>query len=258
MKLHLGRNIYGLGAIAFGLITLFWHQIYSLDNISHPLILVYFTGVIELIGGLAIHWQKTVKFGSLILIAVFLIFSLYWIPQIIAAPLAYTYWGNFFEMFSVVLAGVIVFASSMQNNLERAAKIERAVYRCFGICAISYSLYQLFYLSDTADLVPKWIPFGQMFWAVATTIAFALAAFAIISGRSAFLASRFLTAMLISFCFLVWFPLSFIDPFEISNWARNAETLCVAGSVWVISDLLSQQKINKLKFSFGKLLMSKE
>lgn len=253
MKLHFGRHIYGLGAIAFGVITLFWHQIHSLGNISHPEILVYFVGVVELIGGIAIQWQRTERFGALTLIAVYFIFTLYLVPPIIQMPLAYTNWGNFFEEFSIVLGGVIVFASTIRNDLERAAKIKRAAYRCFGICVISYALYQLFYLSYTADLVPKWIPPGQMFWAVTTTIAFALAAFAIISGRSAYLASRLLMSMFICFSLFVWLPASLIDPYELSNWVRNAETLAVAGSVWVLADFLSQQKISPVKWSFDKV-----
>lgn len=253
MKLHFGRHIYGLGAIAFGVITLFWHQISSLGNISHPEILIYFVGAVELIGGLAIQWQRTVKYGAIALIAVYFIFSLFLVPPIIEIPLVYANWGNFFEEFSIVLGGVIVLASYIINDSERAAKIKRAAYRCFGICVISYSLYQLFYLSYTANLVPKWIPPNQMFWAVTTTIAFALAAFAIISGRSAYLASRLLMSMFICFSLFVWLPASLIDPYKLSNWVSNAETLAVAGSVWILADFLSQQKVNPVKWSFGQV-----
>ena len=46
----------------------------------------------------------------------------------------------------------------------------------FGICVASFTLEQAFYLGNTASLVPKWLPPNQMFWAEATTVAFALAA----------------------------------------------------------------------------------
>jgi hypothetical protein len=49
---------------------------------------------------------------------------------------------------------------------------------------VSFTLEQLAYLSGTAEFVPKWMPPGQMFWAVVTTIAFTLAAVALLSGRS--------------------------------------------------------------------------
>ncbi|MCL6098308.1 MAG: hypothetical protein M1391_07025 [Bacteroidetes bacterium] len=253
MKLQLGRHFYGLAAISFGVLTLVRHQIYLLGNISHPEILVYIAGIVELIGGLAIQWERTVKFGALTIAAIFFIFSIYWIPQIVEKPLVYGYWGNFFEQFSIVLGGVIVFASTIQSDQERVAKIARAAYRFYGICVISYTLYQLFYLSDTADLVPTWIPPGQMFWAVTTTILFALAAFAIISGRSALLASRLLTAMIIGFGLLVWLPVCIGDPHELTNWARNATNLAVAGAAWVVADFLYQSKIFPLKWQLGHI-----
>ena len=242
MKLRLGRHIYGLGAIAFGIITLVWHRIISFGNISHPEILVYLAGIVEIIGGLTIQWRRTAKLGALIIGTVFLVFTLYLIPPIFQMPLVYFPWGNFFEEFSIVLGSVFVFTSALKSYPESAAKIERVAYKCFGICVISYSLYQLFYLNYTAGLVPKWIPLGQMFWAAATTIAFALAAFAIISGRSALLASRLLTVMFIGFCLLVWLPSCIKAPQDLQNWNSNAVTFIVAGTAWIITDFLYHSK----------------
>jgi hypothetical protein len=241
MKLQFGRHVYGLAAIAFGVITLVWHQIDSLGNISHPEILVYTFGILELIGGLVIQWQRTMRFGAIILAAIFLIFSFYCIPPIIKSPLVYSNWGNFFEIFSIAIGGIIVFASG--NNSGKATKITNAAYIAFGICVISYSLYQFFYLSYTAGLVPKWIPPGQMFWAVATSIAFALAAVAILLRRAALLASRLLVIMFIGFCLLVWVP-AFIKENDLTNWVSITETLAVAGSVWILADFIAAYKLS--------------
>lgn len=244
MKIHFGRHIYGFAAIAIGIITIVGHQINSLGNISHPEVLVCLVAAVEVIGGLAIQWPRTEKYGAITLSTVYFIFSLFLIPFIVSGPLEYDNWGNFFEEFSIVLGGTIAFASTIQSDQKKKTMIEKFAYRFFGICVISYALYQLFYLSYTADLVPKWMPPSQMFWAVITTIAFALAAFAIISGRSALLAARLLTVMLICFSLFVWVTASIIDMHELSNWFRNAQTLAVAGSVWIVADFLSQQKIN--------------
>ncbi len=249
MKLYLGRHIYGLGAIAFGIITLTWHSfsnwhhIQTFGNISHPGILAYIAGAIELIGGIAVQWQKTARIGSIILGAVFLLFALLWVPLIVKTPLIYDSWGNFFEQFSLVSGALIVYATSDPINSEREAKIGRLGYIFFGICVISFMLEQLFYLSGTASFVPKWIPPGQLFWAIITTIAFALAAFAILSGRFALLASRLLTIMIITFSVLIWFPAPFKDPHQLFNWAGNAQNLLIGGVSWIIADYLSQSKI---------------
>jgi hypothetical protein len=249
MKLRLGRNVFGLAGIAFGIITLSWHQIDSLGNLSHPAILIYFAGIVELIGGIAIQWKRTVRIGALIIVAVFSIFSLYWIPQIIKTPLLFYPYGNFGEQFSIVIGGVFVFASTISSHPDKVAKIERAAYISFGIAVISFALYQLFYLKYTASLVPKWIPPGQMFWTVATTILFALAAFAILSGRSALLASWLLTAMIILFGLLIWVPACIIHPHVLGNWVENSTNLAIAGSAWIVVDYLSLKRDHLAKVS---------
>ncbi|MGB6624884.1 MAG: hypothetical protein WBE43_08875, partial [Candidatus Acidiferrales bacterium] len=94
----------------------------------------------------------------------------------------------------------------------------------------------------TAELVPKWIPLGQNFWAVATTIAFFLAAIALLSGRLALLASRLTSAMLIGFGALIWLPVCFGNVHNIFNWSENLENLAIAGAAWIVADYLSQKR----------------
>src|SRR6185437_16884896 len=88
----------------------------------------------------------------------------------------------------------------------RTTRLAKLGYYSFGICVVSFALEQFFYLSATASLVPKWIPPGQMFWAIATTAAFALAAIALLTGLMARLAAALTTAMLVGFGLLVWLP----------------------------------------------------
>jgi uncharacterized membrane protein YphA (DoxX/SURF4 family) len=249
MKLYAGRHVYGLAAIIFGVITLFWHdfnnwhQITVLGNTPHRELLAYIAGIIELLGGIAIQWNKTARLGSVILGTIYLIFAILWVPLIVETPLVYDRWGNFFEQFSQVSGALIVYSTSGVHNSERDAGIAKMGYIFFWICLISFTLEQLIYLSATASFVPKWIPPGQMFWAIATTIAFALAAIAMLSGRSVLLASRLLTAMIMAFGLLIWLPAPFADPHQLISWAGNAENLAIAGSAWIVADFLSRRKI---------------
>ncbi len=248
MRLYLGRHVYGLAAVAFGVITLVWHdfntwqQIRPLGNVPHREILVYIAAAVELFGGVAIQWPRTARAGALVLGAIYLMFALLWVPHIAAKPQTYDPWGNFFEQFSLVSGALIVYATAARSNSERATRVARIGYICFGICVVSFTLEQLVYLSGTAEFVPKWIPPGQMFWAVTTTIAFALAAIALLSGRSALLASRLLTAMIIGFGLLVWLPAPFADPNKLINWAGNAQNLAITGAAWIVTDFLSQNR----------------
>jgi len=245
-RIGLGRPVYGLAAVAFGLITLVWHdfngwqQIRPLGNVPHREILVYLAAAIELVGGVAMQWRRTARAGAFALGTLYLIFALLWVPHIIATPQVYDRWGNFFEQFSLVSGALIVYESVRQDDWAQATRAAEIGYICFGICVVSFTLEQLFYLSGTASFVPKWIPPGQMFWAVTTTIALALAAIALLSKRSALLASRLLTAMLIGFGLLVWLPAPFADPHQLINWAGNAQNLAITGAAWIVTDFLSQ------------------
>jgi uncharacterized membrane protein YphA (DoxX/SURF4 family) len=248
MRMSLGRHVYGLAAVAFGVITLVWHdfngwqQVRVLGNVPHREILVYLAAAIELFGGIAIQWPRTARAGALALGILYLIFALLWVPRIAATPQIYDPWGNFFEQFSIVSGALIVYAAFGQSNPKRAARVARIGYVGFGICVVSFTLEQLVYLSGTASFVPKWIPPGQMFWAITTTGALALAAIALLSGRSALLASRLLTAMLIGFGLLVWLPAPFGDPHKLINWAGNAQNLAITGAAWIVADFLGQNR----------------
>jgi uncharacterized membrane protein YphA (DoxX/SURF4 family) len=244
----LGRHAFGLAAIAFSIITLVWHdfngwqQIRPLGNVPHREILVYLAAAIELIGGVAIQWPRTARGGAVALGTTYLIFALLWVPYIVAAPRSYDGWGNFFEQFSLVSGAMIVYGTVRENDSPRTARFAQIGYICFGICVISFTLEQLIYLSGTASFVPKWIPPGQMFWAVTTTIALALAAISLLSGRFALLASRLLTVMLIGFGLLVWLPAPFADPHKLFNWAGNVQNLAITGAAWIVADFLSRNR----------------
>jgi uncharacterized membrane protein YphA (DoxX/SURF4 family) len=235
--------VYGLAAILFGVITVVWQdfntwqQIRVLGNVPHREILVYLVAAVEIVGGLAIQRRRTARAGAVVLGGVYLVFALMWVPRIAAEPKVYDRWGNFFEQFSLVSGALVAYGSLGLPGSERDARIARIGYLCFGVCVISFTLEQLFYLSGTATFVPKWIPPGQMFWAVTTTIAFALAAIALLSGRMALLASQLTTAMIVGFGLFVWLP-ALADPHKLINWAGNAQNLAIAGSAWIVTDYL--------------------
>jgi uncharacterized membrane protein YphA (DoxX/SURF4 family) len=246
-RIGIGRNVYGLAAIAFGVIALIWRdfnapwqQITALGDIRHQDILIYVPAALELFGGVAIQWCRTARAGALALGLNFLAFALLWVPRVAAEPLVYDRWGNVFEQLSIFTGAVIVYASF--DRSERSARLARFGYLLFGICTISFTLEQLFYLRGTASFVPNWIPPGQMSWAVLTTIAFALAAIALLSGRLALVAAQLLTAMIVGFGLLIWLPAPFADPHKLINWAGNAQNLAIAGAAWIVADHLGQKR----------------
>jgi hypothetical protein len=236
---NLGRHVFGVAALASGVITLVWHDY----NDPHPLrYIVYSASAALIFGGAVIQSRQTAKTGAAVLGAAYLVFALLCLPGIVAKPQIYNSWGNFFEQFSLVTGAAIVYARlSSAWSPETLQRIGRIL---LGICAASFALEQAIYLSATAPLVPKWVPPSQMFWAVATTVSFALAAVALLTNRMALLAARLLTIMVVSFGLLVWVPLVISDPHNHTNWSENAETFAIAGAAWILADLLGEYRLN--------------
>jgi hypothetical protein len=235
---NLGRRVFGVAALAFGFITLPWHE-YNGWHLSR--FIVYPAAAAEIIGGAAIQFRRGAKTGAAVLAAVYLAFALACVPGIVAAPRIYNSWGNFFEQFSLVTGAVIVYSRfSRAWSRETVKRIGRLFW---GLCAVSFALEQAFYLAATARLVPKWIPPSQMFWAVTTTVFFALAAVSLLTNRMALLASRLLTVMLAIFGLLVWVPLVLSDSHNHTNWSEFTETFAIAGAAWLLADLLGEYRL---------------
>ena len=78
-----------------------------------------------------------------------------------------------------------------------------------------------------------------MFWAMLTTIAFALAAIAILINRHARLAIRLMTLMLALFGVLVWIPALIAHPEAHLNWSEFSLNFLITGAAWIVADLRS-------------------
>src|SRR5260370_12425621 len=113
---NLGIYVYGAGAIALGVIGLVWGDFATnwqrvQANVPGRHALAYMTAVYELFGGVAMLWRRTARAGAMMLASLYSIFALLWVPRILGSPRVYDVWGNFFEELSLVIAGVVVYAS---------------------------------------------------------------------------------------------------------------------------------------------------
>ena len=248
MKRGLGVHVYGMAAAALGVLALVfhdpkhWQQLVSLGNFPYRESLVYAAAFVQIAGGIAIQWPRASRAGAVVLGSAYLIFAILLLPAVAARPQELYRWLNCFYELSLVAAALIVYAAVGRSDSRRAARAARLGCILFGISNVSFAAEQVEFLSRTASLVPKWMPPGQMFWAVATAIAFALAGMAILFGRSALLASRCLTAMMVGFVLLVWVPACLAEPHEFGNWSEGLETMAIAGAAWILADFLARTR----------------
>jgi hypothetical protein len=238
-----GRMVFGAAAVLFGVIALMWHDTATWQNVHHIWSLP-FGAVIGgclmaalIAGGIGIQHPRTVRVASVVLGIVYLCFSLACIPDIIAAANVYEKYGGSFFLFLSLACGAIALYAATETNAARAEVFGRLARLGLGMCAVSFMLGQALLLHDTASAVPKWIPPGQMFWAILTTAGFGLAAIAILINRQARLAMRMMTLMVGLFGLLVWVPLLVAHPEAHFNWSEFAETFLVMGAAWVVAEL---------------------
>jgi hypothetical protein len=237
-----GRIVFGGSAVLFGVIALMWHDPDTWQNLRHLWSLPLGAALgaclmtAQIAGGIGIQFSRTVRLAAIVLGVVYLLFSLANIPDIIAATNVYDrYGGSFFQFFSM-LCGTTALYTATDPDASRAKIFSRFARLGFGVCAISFMLGQALLLRDTASLVPPWIPPSQMFWAILTTIAFALAAIAILSNRQARLATRLMTLMLALFGVLVWIPRLIAHPKTHFYWSEFALTALITGASVMVAD----------------------
>jgi hypothetical protein len=239
-----GRIVFGASAVLFGVIALMWYDSDTWQTLRQIWSLPFGTIIggclmtAQIAGGIGMQYPRTARLASVVLGFVYLLFSLACIPGIIAASTIYAQYGSFFEQFSL-LCGAIALYAATEASAARAVLFGRLARLGLGVCAISFTLSQILYLRVTADLVPKWIPPNQIFWAILTTIAFAVAAIAILINRQARLAIRLMTLMLALFGAMVWIPRLIARPEAHLNWSEFGLTFLITGAAWMVGDLRS-------------------
>ena len=239
-----GRIVFGASAVLFGIIALRWFDSDTWQSLRQIWSLPFGATIggclmtAQIAGGIGIEYRRTAHVASVVLCVVYLCFSLACIPGIIAAPAIYAQYGSFFEEFCL-LCGAIALYAATEASEARAAGFGRLARVGLGACATSFTLAQVFYFRLTATLVPKWVPPNQRFWAIVTTIAFALAAIAILTNRRARLAIRLMTLMLALFGVMVWLPSLIARPHAHLNWSEFALTFLITGAAWMVGDLKS-------------------
>lgn len=237
---NLGTYAFAAGAILLGTLGLVsgdfassWQHVGP--NVPFRHALAYVAALIELAAGLALLNRRFARAGALALVVLFSVFTLVWLPVYLQNMRNFDPLGNFFEEFSLVVAAAVLFAS-FSPAASLAFRRESFFARLYGLSCISFGIGHIFYFPGILTWIPGWLPPSQLFWEYVTTIGFFLAAIAILTGIFAPLASRLVTAEILSFEILVWIPKLIANPHDHINWAGNAISITLSAAPWVVSD----------------------
>jgi uncharacterized membrane protein YphA (DoxX/SURF4 family) len=248
---NLGIHVYGLAAIALGVIGLVWRDFAAVwqhvpADIPQRATLAVIAASLLLLAGIAVQWRRSARAGLVVLGLLYLIFALFWMPRVVGFPKMIGVWLGFGEELSMALAAVAAWVTldsvAGQRSSQAFLRTLQAARILFGLCLLSFGLAHLIAVKETAAMVPAWIPPTRHFWAIATGVFHLLAGLSMISGICAVLAARLLTLMILGFGAFVWIPLLLASPHDHTTWSGNAINLVIAGSAWVFADSLAAQR----------------
>jgi len=243
--MHFGKRIYGAAAIALGLVGLAWGDFAKPwqpvpNETSFYLYLAYATAFLLCGGGIALQWRRPLTAGALLLSALYVVFTLLWARTIFSHPESLGAWAGTAEQLALVIGGIAVTICQARTDEGHPARVAWISRLAFGLCLLSFGAAHFVYVTETAAMVPEWLPPSQRFWAMATGAAHVLAGLALLSGIRALPAARLLTAMFIGFGLLVWLPKLFSAPNEHMSWGGNAINLALIGAAWAVADMVAQ------------------
>jgi uncharacterized membrane protein YphA (DoxX/SURF4 family) len=246
----LGRHVYGAGAVALGLVGLawgdfatVWHPVQDYTPFRTPL--AYLSALALLAAGLALQWRRTAAPAFLVLGAFFTIFAFLWAPRILLLPQIVATWAGFAEQFAVAIGGILGFLALRSPEARSHERLAATLRIAFGICAILWAFNHFTNITETARMVPAWIPGGGTFWAWLTGLAHLAAGIALILGIQSVLAARLLAAMFLVFQLCIWVPGLFPLPSNHVAWSGNGINLIAIGAAWVLADFLARARRQK-------------
>jgi hypothetical protein len=153
-------RIYGLGAVALGLVGLVWGDFAAVwqpvpNSVPGRTALAYAVAAALLLAGLAVQWQRTAGLGASALTALYSLgVILLHVPRVIAHPAVFVTWSGVAEQLALVAGGLVVYAYCAQLEAAVAERITKIGRLIFGVCLIVFGLAHLFYLAPTIFIDP--------------------------------------------------------------------------------------------------------
>jgi uncharacterized membrane protein len=244
----LGRRVYGLGVMALGMASLAFGKFDPgqpvPEKFAAHIALVYVAGAFMVIAAAAVEWRRTAAWGAAALAVYYALFVVVLMNgRLLLTDYAiFVTYENIAMQLAIAVGGLIVYATTARIDEALAARLTRPGQLVFGACSLIFGGAHFVYMSNTASMVPKWLPPTQEFWGYATGVCFVAAGVAILTGVRARLAAILMTAMLASFGLLANGPILLADHSTHWNWSESAVNLAVVGAAWVVADSLARPK----------------
>ena len=249
-----GVYVYGLAAIATGIVNMMFGafdpaeqpiQAFG-DHVPGAHVFALLVGLALVAGGICVLNRRTARIGALVLMVVYALFAIFYLPRFTTAP---HYLGQHVSVYVSVLVGVcqqlivicgaaIIYVATA-GGATRNDRWTQAVCWVFGLSVIAFGCNHLLSIRASAPFVPAWMPLGPSFWVAFTGVAFIAAGIAIIIRVADVLAARLLSLMLLVFSSTTLASFLIAAPKMEANWGANTYNIIAAASAWILADWLA-------------------
>ena len=238
-----GAALLGMAAILYGVACLLqgefsdsWQPVPQGLPLRQPL--AYLCAGLLILAGAGLLITRTVRPAAMTLLVVFGFYDACYLLKLVGSPTDFNSLMGLAEQLSVVVGcGAILIR--MRDGGPAAVATARIA---FGICSIVFGLSHLKDLEGLAKAVPAWIPPGQIFWAAATGVGHLAVGLGLLANRLAISATRLGALMYSCFVVLGWLPEIFKHPTLWLRWEGAGMSLCMAGALWLVGDLLAERR----------------
>lgn len=242
----LGTAFLGVAAILYGIACFlqgefhdFWQPVPQNLPLRQPL--AYLAAGLLVAGGSGLLAPRTVRPAAMLVFLIFALYAVCYLRLLIGPPFNTNALLGLAEQLAVVVGAWVILLQA-RGSEPAGATIARIM---FGICSLVFGLAHFVAPVQTGNMVPEWLPGGQIFWAIATGVGHAAVGLGLIANRFAIPATRLGALMYMCFVLFAWLPGAFTHPTQWLRWEGAAISLCMAAALWLVGDLLPSSQRGK-------------
>ncbi len=251
-----GRGVFAAALIATGLFGLFKGDFVAIwqgvpRGVPARAGLAYLCAFVSLGCGSGLLWPRARASAARVLLAWLLLWLLLVKLRVPArAPAVEVSWEDFAETLVILAAAWVLYASFVPHGESRHLRFAsgatgvhtgRALY---GFALIPFGLAHFAYASETAALVPAWLP-AHTAWAYLTGCAYLAAGVAVITGVQARMAAALSALQMGLFTALVWAPTVASGHADASQLNETFISFALTASGWVVADSWGIQDVRR-------------
>ena len=239
----LGAAVLGAAATMYGIscflqrdFAIYWQPVP--ESLPFRQGFAFLSAGLLVLGGLGLVTRRTVRPAAMVLMTLFGLYDVCYVIALVQSPITTTTLLGLAEQTSVLVGAwaILLRMSPGDSSGPITARI------AFGVCSLIFGLAHFVERVGMANAVPEWIPGGQMFWVLATGVGHVAVGLGLIANRLAVPATRLGALMYVCFVLFGWLPEVFTHPTIWLRWAGAAISVCMAGGLWAVGDLLVARK----------------